>query len=333
MKVPSAPLSKRRLIATVSSTCEAARRVGSDGLDRDDLADQRAQAADLVDEVERSARRPPGAATAPGRSSRRACRRPRCPSRPPAAPACPSARPRPPCAGSGCEDDEGRRGDARERARGRAQADAVGERVRDRFSTSAARRPRRRRARARRAARWASQDDAVVAILVVQACVSAEPNSGAGRPSAAPPSAAFVDSRRSTHSTRTADRLDLLDVTRRPTCRRRRPRLGPCSVNACASPPERKGALQRCPERRRARCVALALLQEAMGWPMGFEPTTTGITIQDSTVELRPPLKPCCCMRAVASRDRARPTGLEPVTAGLEGRCSIQLSYGREACR
>jgi hypothetical protein len=29
-----------------------------------------------------------------------------------------------------------------------------------------------------------------------------------------------------------------------------------------------------------------------MGWMMGFEPTTTGITIRDSTAELHPPQKP-----------------------------------------
>ena len=33
-----------------------------------------------------------------------------------------------------------------------------------------------------------------------------------------------------------------------------------------------------------------------------------------------------------ASRDVARPAGLEPATLGLEGRCSIRLSYGRTRC-
>ena len=50
-----------------------------------------------------------------------------------------------------------------------------------------------------------------------------------------------------------------------------------------------------------------------MGWPMGFEPTTTGITIQDSTVELRPPRK------TQYKSNLACPAGLEPATLSLEG--------------
>src|SRR6266480_8143451 len=52
---------------------------------------------------------------------------------------------------------------------------------------------------------------------------------------------------------------------------------------------------------------------------MGLEPTTTGITIRDSTFELRSP----------SYAILACPAGLEPTTPSLEGWCSIRLSYGQ----
>ena len=54
-----------------------------------------------------------------------------------------------------------------------------------------------------------------------------------------------------------------------------------------------------------------------MGWTMGLEPTTTGITIRGST------------NWATLTIHVTRLAGLEPATLGLEGRCSIQLSYRR----
>ena len=60
---------------------------------------------------------------------------------------------------------------------------------------------------------------------------------------------------------------------------------------------------------------------------MGLEPTTTGITIRDSTIELRPPL----LLQILQKHTLACPAGLEPTTPSLEGWCSIRLSYGQIA--
>ena len=79
-----------------------------------------------------------------------------------------------------------------------------------------------------------------------------------------------------------------------------------------------------------------SFLQIFMGWLMGIEPTTTGITIRDSTTELQPPSENESVQPGNSGATYqllACPTGIEPVTPSLEGWCSIRLSYGHHSNR
>ena len=57
-------------------------------------------------------------------------------------------------------------------------------------------------------------------------------------------------------------------------------------------------------KKRRQRKDTGAENERGLGWLMGFEPTTTGITIQDSTAELQPPPENSASKNGLPDRNR-----------------------------